>query len=176
MTAAAPGDAPARDDNAVIDAALAAIRDARLRAPREYLLGIAGVLALVAVALLGAASLTSGGVHDLLLNLGAEVIGACLTLLLIDGLWQRLQVATSATLDAMTARLTARRGHPLSTGERAAWTRFADEYASTLGHRSLAGRLSGVRGASRRLDELEAAGNRTLAEFRSDAEEALPSA
>ena len=165
-----------RSDPEVVEGALAAVRDARSRALSDYLFGLAWILAAVAVLLLAAAAATTGSLHDVLLNLAAEVAGAWLTLLLVDGLLRRLQVATSASLDAMTAGLEGRRGRVLSAAERQAWQQLTDAYWSSARHRSLVGRVLDFARGRRRLEALEAEGNRTLAEYRAVAERARPDA
>lgn len=62
-------------DAGLIDEALAVVRDARSRAPRDFLLVLAVALGAGAVALLIGAALTDGALNDLLLNLGVEEIG-----------------------------------------------------------------------------------------------------
>lgn len=157
-------------DERLIDEAIAGIDAARARAPRDFMLAIAIVLGAIAAVLLAVGLLTSGTIHDLCLNLGSEVVGAWLTVVLIDGLWQRRKEGTSRSLEAMarrleTRRLDARRGHPLSAGEREAWGVFVDESDRLTGARSLPQRLRELRAYSGRLAELEAHGNRTLAEY-----------
>jgi hypothetical protein len=58
-------------DADLIDEALAVVRDAQARAPRDFLLALSLALGCVAIALLAAAVLTGGLLQDLLVNLGA---------------------------------------------------------------------------------------------------------
>src|SRR6476619_3631240 len=118
-------------DAGLIDEAVDVVHAARARAPQDFLFGLALVLGSIALALLGAAALTGGTVQDLLLNLGSEVLGAWLTVVLIDGLWKRLEAGATASLEAMTRKLDARRGMRLTDGERSAWRSFVDDYRAT---------------------------------------------
>ena len=57
-------------DASLIDEALAVVRDARSRAPRDFLLALAVGLGILALAVLAGAALTGDALRDLLLNLG----------------------------------------------------------------------------------------------------------
>jgi hypothetical protein len=162
----------ANPDADLIDEALDVVHDARARAPADFIIALGVVLGIAAVVLLAVAAVTSGASQDLFLNLGVEVIGAWLTVVLINGLWRRLEVGASASLDAMSARLHERRGSPLSDGEREAWRLFVDEYRELTGSMSWLERVRALPAYRRRMQALEASGNRTLEEFRRVAEEA----
>jgi hypothetical protein len=101
-------------DVGLIDEAVAVVQNARARAPQDFLFGLAVVLGSIALALLAAAALTEGILQDVLLNLGAEVVGAWLTVVLIDGLWKRLESGASASLERTSRRLEERKESPLT--------------------------------------------------------------
>jgi hypothetical protein len=152
-------------DTALVDEALAAVADARGRAPREFLRALTAILGSLALTLLVGAALASGTLHDLLLNLTAEVIGAWLTVVLIDGLWKRQEAGASASLENMNRDLRARRGELLTDDERLAWRAFVREYADLDAARSPLDRARAVTRYGRHLQQLEERGNRTLARF-----------
>ena len=152
-------------DTALIDAALAAVGDARRKAPRDFVLALAAVLGSLAIALLAGAALAAGAVRDLLLNLGSEVIGAWLTVVLIDGLWKRMEAGGSASLDRISSALQGRRGSPLTEDERQAWRTFVREYSELERARSPLDRARAVPSYASALRELEEHGNRTLEQF-----------
>ena len=152
-------------DGSLIDEALAVVQDARARAPADFLFALATILGSIALALLAAAAVTGGVLQDLLLNLGSEVIGAGLTVVLIDGLWKRMEAAASETLDDMSRKLEARKGSPMTDEERRAWRAFVDDYHEVQSAESPLDRVRGLPAYGRRLRELEARGNRTLDEF-----------
>jgi hypothetical protein len=149
----------------LIDEALAVVKDARARAPRDFLFALAVMLGIATGLLLTGAFLTNGTLHDLFLNLGTEVIGVWLTVVLINGLWRRREVGASAALDAMGRKLEGRRGSQLSEEERQAWQVFVDEYHRLVSAESFVHRLRALPTYRRRIRELEARGNRTLEEF-----------
>jgi hypothetical protein len=153
-------------DGSLIDEALAVVQDARARAPADFLFALATILGAIALALLAAAAVTGGVLQDLLLNLGSEVIGAGLTVVLIDGLWKRMEAGASETLDDMSRKLEARKGSPMTNEERQAWRAFVDDYHEVEGAESPLDRVRGLPAYGRQLRELEARGNRTLDEFR----------
>ena len=152
-------------DRGLIDEALAVVHDARARAPRDFLLALAVALGGGGLVLLAAATLVGGLLHELLLSLSFELIGALLTVVLIDGLWRRQEAGASAGLDAMSARLERRRGSPMTDEERQAWRVFVDEYQALVSAESLLDRLRTLPTYRRRMRALEARGNRTLEEF-----------
>lgn len=159
-------------DAGLIDEALAVVHDARARAPRDFLLALAVILGVSALALVAGAALTGGVLEDLLLNLGVEVIGVWLTVVLINGLWRRRETGASAALDAMSAKLEERRGSPMSEQERQAWRVFVDEYHALVRAESLFDRVRALPTYRRRIRELESRGNRTLEEFKRAAADA----
>lgn len=159
-------------DAKLIDEAIAVVRDARARAPRDFLFALALTLGIAVVALLVGAFLTVGTPHDLLLNLGTEVIGVWLTVVLINGLWRRREAGASAALDAMSRKLEERKGSRLSEEERQAWRVFVDEYRTLVDAQSLLDRVRALPAYRRRIRKLEATGNRTLEEFRQAANDA----
>jgi hypothetical protein len=152
-------------DTALVDEALAVVADARGKAPREFLRALTGILGSLALGLVAGAALTNGTLHDLLLNLAAEVIGALLTVVLIDGLWKRMEAGTSASLQNMNTELASRRTSPMTQDERLAWRVFVHEYTQLQAARSPLDRARSVVLYRRHLQELEERGNRTLARF-----------
>jgi hypothetical protein len=162
---ATPGTQSALPDRALIDAALDVVDDAGARAPREFLVAAALALAVLAAAFLVGAALADGSVRDLLLNLASEVIGAWITVVLIDGLWRRSEANADAMLGDLRRGLEARRTEPLSAAEREAWTVFVDEYQSRIRGRSAVAALRGFGGYTRELKRLEERGNTTLATY-----------
>lgn len=154
-----------RPDPGLIDEAVEVVQAARTRAPADFLLALAAVLGTLAVVLLVAAALTTGIVQEFLLNLGVEVIGAWLTVVLIDGLWKRLEAGASDSLDAMRRDLESRREAPLSDDERRAWQAFVDDYRTLMRPRSPFARIGGVPAYGKRIHDLELHGERTLARF-----------
>jgi len=161
-------------DADLIDEALDVVHDARARAPADFIIALGVVLGVVAVGLLAVAAVTSGASQDFLMNLGVEVIGAWLTVVLINGLWRRLEVGASASLDAMSARLHERRGSPLGDGEREAWRLFVDEYRELTRSNSWLSRVRALPAYRQRMHALQTSGNRTLDEFRPGAVQAPP--
>jgi hypothetical protein len=159
-------------DAELIDEAIAVVQDARARAPRDFLFALAVILGIATVALLAGTFLIGGTLHDLFLNLGTEVIGVWLTVVLINGLWRRREVGASAALGAMSRKLEERRGSQLSEEERQAWRVFVDEYHKLVGAESFLRRVRALPTYRRRIRELEARGNRTLEEFQQAAADA----
>jgi membrane protein implicated in regulation of membrane protease activity len=149
----------------LIDEAIGVVQDARVRAPRNFLFALAVVLGSSALALLAGAALTGGTIHDLFLNLGTEVIGVWITVILINGLWNRREVATSASLDETTQKLEERRGSQMSEEERQAWRVFVDDYYALVSAESLVDRVRVLPTYRRRIRTLEARCHRTLQEF-----------
>jgi hypothetical protein len=149
----------------LIDEAIGVVQDARVRAPRNFLFALAVLLGSSALALLAGAVLTGDTLHDLLLNLGTEVIGVWITVVLINGLWNRREVATSASLDETTQKLEKRRGSQMSEEERQAWRVFVDEYYALVSAESLVDRVRALPTYRRRIRNLEAQCRRTLQEF-----------
>jgi hypothetical protein len=150
----------------LIDEAIAVVRDAQVRAPRDFLLALALALGLVAVVLLCAAVLVSGLLQDLLINLGAGVIGTLLTVVLIDGLWKRQEAGASAVFDAIGDELEERRASSLSEEERRAWRSFVNEYRALVRDESPLDRVRALPSYRRRLLALEHRGRRTLRDAR----------
>jgi hypothetical protein len=143
-------------DTAIIDDAIAAVEDARARAPRDYLAALAIVLVLAAAASLTIAVLAGPGVlQDVLLNLGVELIGALVTVVVIDGIWKRREAAATASMSTMIDRLAARRKVRLAAEEREAWRTLAGDYRQLTGDESLLDRLRDLPGYRRRLDDLQ---------------------
>jgi hypothetical protein len=157
-------------DAELIDEAIAVVQDARARAPRDFLFALAVILGIATVALLAGTFLTGGTLQDLFLNLGTEVIGVWLTVVLINGLWRRREVGATAALDAMSRKLEERRGSQLSQEERQAWRVFVDEYRTLVRAESFLDRVRALPAYRRRIRKLETTGNRTLEEFQQPAD------
>lgn len=153
------------EDARLVDEAIVAIHEARRQAPRDYLLAIALLLGTISLILVVAGFVVSGVAGELFLNLGAEVVGALLTVVVIDGLWRRMERGTSASLDAMARRLESRRGQPMTDDEREAWRWFVEASRPLTGRRSLITRIRGVRTFAKDLHAMEERGNRTLEAF-----------
>jgi len=159
-------------DDLLLDEALAVVNDARSGAPANFIAALGQILGLTALALIGASALAGGGLlEDFLLNLGVELIGAWVTVVVIDGLWRRLEVGAYSGLDEMSAELSQRRGSAMTDAERKAWTAFIEEYRSLGGQKSVFARAWSAQRSRRKMRELEAHGNRTLRQFRHAAEE-----
>lgn len=152
------------DDQRLLDEALVVVRDARQRAPSDFLIAIAVLLGGATLVLLAAAALAGGSAHDFLLNLSSEAIGALVTVVVIDGLWKRAETGASASLRAMGDRLQARRdaGTAMSDVERSSWRSFVDDYRSLTARETLRDRLVATRSFGRRAHDLEERGERTL--------------
>lgn len=157
-----------------VDEAVAVIEHARSRVPADFLFALAIILGLAAAGLLVAAVIVGGTLRDLFLNLGVEVIGALLTVVVIDGLWRRREAAASSSLDEVRRRLNERRRWPMTPDERRAWRLFVDEYQALLGAETLSDRLRALPKYRRRLEALESQASRTLARFQPDATNAQP--
>jgi hypothetical protein len=146
-------------DSALIDATLAALREERRRAPADLLaiLTVLLVVAALATLVLGIA-LGDGVARDVLLNLTGEILGAALTVVLIGGLWRRLEGGSEGALERLVARMAARREGPLSEAERAAFSALVElhQRTSTMGFlaRMTTGFLYAIRNR-RRLHVLE---------------------
>lgn len=109
-----------------------ALRDERRRAPADLL----GILAML---LVGAAITTlvvgvtvgPGVPQDVLLNLASELVGVVLTVVLIGGLWHRVQSSSYETMDELVALVQAHRTTGLDDGERAAYRAMVDLHRRT---------------------------------------------
>jgi hypothetical protein len=152
-------------DDRLIDEVEGVVRDARRRAPQDFLFALSVVLGAIAVALLALGALTGGVLQSVLLNLGTEVVGAWLTVVLIDGLWRRLEAGATASLDAIGTKVETRRGRPMTADEREAWRAFVDEYRRLVAAESLPERLRALPDYRHRMKAVADRGNRTLEEF-----------
>ena len=145
------------DADHALEAAIEVVRDARERAPVDFLVAIAVVLLAIAAVLLLAGAVVGGSLQDLCFNLGSEALGAWLTVVLIDGLWKRQETGASARLRDMEARLAARRdaGDELEASDRQGWLAFVDDYRDLTERRTMRDRIRAARGYGRRAHELE---------------------
>jgi len=119
-------------DSALIDAALAALRDERRRAPADLLAILTMLLVVVAGLMLAIGiALGEGVAQDVFLNLTGEVLGVALTVGIIGGLWQQLQTSSQGALEGLVARTAEHRDRPLSDPERAAFAAIVDLHERT---------------------------------------------
>ena len=153
----------AAGNEVVIDDALGVLAQARARVAADNLVGLAVALLIGAASAIVIAILSGPGIlQDLGLNLGVELVGALITVVVIDGLWKRRQATTTESLEATVRRLEARRGVALSPAERDAWRAFADAYGSIAGGTSVIDRGRGIPAYRRRLADLEELARQTL--------------
>jgi hypothetical protein len=150
-------------DDRLIEDAIAVLDDAGARAPRDFLVSLSVVLAVVAALLLAGGAIADGALQDVLLNLASEVVGIGITVILIDGLWKRRETATSATLVSLTRRLESQRGVALGDDERAAWQGFVDDYRLATARETIPDRARAVTSYGRRVADLERRAERILA-------------
>ena len=153
-------------DERLLREALVVVRAARDRAPTDFLIAIAVVLGGIAAILAVIGVLADGVVRDLALNLAAEVAGALLTVVLIDGLWDRQQTGAAERLRrmeiALQRRIAGANGPGMSTTEREAWRAFVDEYRALTRRDTLLDRLRAARGFGGRAQALERRGEALL--------------
>ena len=163
MTVSSPD---AAIDERLLREALVVVRAARDRAPTDFLIAIAVVLGGIAAILAVIGVLADGVVRDLALNLAAEVAGALLTVVLIDGLWDRQQTGAAERLrrmeTALQRRIAGANGPGMSTTDREAWRAFVDEYRELTRRDTLLDRLRAARGFGRRAQALERRGEALL--------------
>lgn len=145
------------DDDIVLERAIEVVRDARGRAPADFLVAIAVVLLALATILLIGGAIVGGSVQDLCFNLGSEVLGAWLTVVLIDGLWKRQETGAAARLRDIEDGLEARRdtGEELDVTERQGWRDFVADYRDLTDRPTVSDRIRAARGYGRRAHELE---------------------
>jgi hypothetical protein len=145
------------DDDSVLGTSIEVVRDARERAPADFLVAIAVVLLAIAAVLLIGGAIIGGWVQDLCFNLGSEALGAWLTVVLIDGLWKRQETGASARLREIEVQLAARRdtADSLDVTERQEWRAFVADYRDLTDRRTLLDRIRSARGYGRRAHELE---------------------
>jgi hypothetical protein len=155
--------APVTDDRRIVDDALAVLDDARARAPRDFLFALGVALALGGLAFLAFGLVGSGVTQDLALNVGVQLLGTWLTVVVIDGLWKRQEAGASESLDAMRRQLELRGETGLSPHDREAWTAIVSDYRGLVRSESLPRRLGSLRTYRGRIRELEAKGWRALA-------------
>ena len=149
-------------DERLLREALIVIRSARDRAPTDFLIALAVVLGCIAAVLAAIGIVMDGVVRDLALNFSAEVAGALLTVVLIDGLWDRQQTGAADRLrrmeSALQRRVAGASAAPMSADERDAWRGFVDEYRELTRRDTLLDRLRGARGYGGRARALEQRG------------------
>lgn len=147
----------ANGDEKLLQNAIEVVRDARERAPADFLVAIAVVLLALAAMLLVVGAAVGGTLQDLCFNLGSEALGAWLTVVLIDGLWKRQETGASVRLRRVEDGLLARQaaGATLGETERRGWRTFVDDYRDLTDRRTLRHRVRAARGFGRRAHELE---------------------
>ena len=153
-------------DERLLREALVVVRAARDRAPTDFLIAIAVVLGGIAAVLAVIGLMADGVAQDLALNLAAEVAGTLLTVVLIDGLWDRQQTGAAERLRrmelALLRRIARANGPVMSTTDREAWRAFVDEYRELTRRDSFLDRLRAARGFGRRAQGLERRGEALL--------------
>jgi hypothetical protein len=154
MTVIAP---PSDPDERLLEEALVVVRAARERAPLDFLVAIALVLVAIAAVLFAIGLVVGGTAQGVTFDLAAEVLGAFLTVVLIDGLWKRQETGAAQGLRATETAIRARQraADPLAPGDRQGWQAFIAEYRDLTGQRSLVGRLGAARSFARRAHDLE---------------------
>jgi hypothetical protein len=110
----------------------AALRDERRRAPGDLLGILALILVVAAVATFAVGVVAGSGVpQDVLLNLASELVGVVLTVVLIGGLWHRVQTSSYETMDDLVTLVEAHRTTGLDESERAAYRAMVDLHRRT---------------------------------------------
>lgn len=125
-------DALARPDAELLADVAEALREERRRAPADLLgiLALLLVLSAVGVLVLGVA-IGPGVPRDVLLNLAGELVGVVLTVVLIGGLWHRVQASSYETMDELVALVEAHRTAGLDDRERVAYRAMVDLHRRT---------------------------------------------
>jgi hypothetical protein len=159
--ATSPSSPTNEGDERLLEDALGVVRDARSRLPSDFLVAIGAFLVLVAAVLLAIGVSVGGRVGDLATNLAVEVVGALLTVVVIDGLWSRAQSGSAERLRLVEDRLQRRiwaQQHAsgrLSETERAGWGDVIAEYRRLTARESLLDRLAAARDYGRRARRIE---------------------
>jgi hypothetical protein len=157
------------NDQQLLDNVITALREVRARAPRDFLLLLSILLViLLAVVALLTVLLQDEFLKNLLLNVGIEIVGAWLTVILIDGLWHRLQVGSLAEYEVMAQKLESRKATPLTDEEREAWSIFIELYRDLEAEMQTMNPFRQVRAmyvAWNKRRWLEAQGNQVLTNF-----------
>ena len=104
--------------------------------------------------------LVDGRLGDLAINLSVEVIGALLTVVVIDGLWSRAQSGSAERLrlieDRLRLRIRPRRGGlTLTANERDGWQDVVTGYKELTARTTLRDRLMATRDYARRAQTIE---------------------
>jgi hypothetical protein len=151
-------------DERILREALIVVRSARERAPTDFLVALAVVLGGAAFVLVALGLTLNGTLGDLCLNLGAEVAGAWLTVVLVDGLWSRQQTGAAERLRRIEGALQERAaaGTELSTADRDGWRSFIAEYGQLTARSTLLDRVRAARGYGARAHRLEKQGELLL--------------
>jgi hypothetical protein len=101
-------------------------------------------------------ALGDGVPRDIFINLTAEILGAALTVVLIGGLWYRLQESSEGALEGLVVRTAERRGEALSDDERVAFAAIVDLHQRTARRGVLARMVLGFVYAIRNRRQLQA--------------------
>jgi hypothetical protein len=162
-------DHPPRDDDRLLDEAAAVLRDLRRRAPDDFLTSLSLLLGAAVVLLLTVGLVIADGpIRDITLNLAGEVFGAWLTVVLIGGLWRRLELRSEREFALMSRAIEGRRNRPLTGEERRAWSLLVDVYRDAepaLTVRNPVRYLAALARTMRRMRVLDREGNRTFERF-----------
>jgi hypothetical protein len=121
-------------DAALLDELEATLREERRRGPTDLLALLAILLTGSAVAMVALGLLAGDGPwRDLLLNLTGEALGAALTVVVIGGVWARLQTDSVGALADLERRVERHRSEPLTDEERVAFQTLIDIHRRTRG-------------------------------------------
>jgi hypothetical protein len=119
-------------DDPLIAELEATLAEERRRGPMDLLVVLCWLLIATSIVLTIAAAIVGDGmVRDLLLNLTGEAVGAALTVVLIGGLWARLQTDSLGALDDLQRLVERRRSTALSPDERAAFAALVELHRRT---------------------------------------------
>jgi hypothetical protein len=168
--ATSPSSPTTDGDERLLEDALGVVRDARSRLPSDFLVAIGAFLVLVAAVLLAIGVSVGGRVGDLAINLAVEVLGALLTVVVIDGLWSRAQSGNGERLrlveDRLRRRIRAQRQTAalLSETERTGWGEVIAEYGRLTARGSLLDSLAAARDYGRRARRIENRAEELLAD------------
>jgi hypothetical protein len=119
-------------DAALLREVVDALRAERRRAPADLL----GILAVILVAssigaIAAGVTVGPGTLQDVLLNLGGELVGVVLTVVLIGGLWSRVQAGSYGTMDDLVSLVEARGTVGLNNDERTAYRAMVELHRRT---------------------------------------------
>jgi hypothetical protein len=120
------------NDDPLIAELEATLLEERRRGPMDMLAVLCLLLIATSIVLTMAAAIVGDGMgRDLLLNLTGEAVGAALTVVLIGGMWARLQSESLGALDELQLLVERRRSTALSPEERSAFTALVELHHRT---------------------------------------------